>query len=64
MKEGKKGGVDGIETAMLKRLGRTAKERWLSIFNKSWEEGVCPDTVEEGHHHTNFEDRKGPEGEG
>ncbi|MEL7306976.1 MAG: reverse transcriptase domain-containing protein [Pseudomonadota bacterium] len=41
LEEGKKGGADGVEAAMMKRLGEKAKERWLQIFNLSWNEGRC-----------------------
>ena len=39
--EKKKGGPDGIEAAMMKRLGEEAKREWLAIFNHSWNEGRC-----------------------
>jgi hypothetical protein len=42
MKEKKKGGVDGVEAAMVKRLPREALEVWLHTFNMCWWEGTCP----------------------
>jgi hypothetical protein len=42
MGEGKKGGADGVETAMLKRLPKESLEAWLKVFNDSWKEGICP----------------------
>ena len=41
MEEKKKGGVDEIEVAMLKRQGKKMMEVWRKIFNKSWVEGRC-----------------------
>lgn len=41
LNEWRKGGDDGVETAMLKRMGEGAKKMWLRIFNISWAEGRC-----------------------
>ena len=40
MDERKKGGVDEVEVAMLKRLGMKMMELWRKIFNKSMTEGL------------------------
>ena len=42
MEEGKKGGTDEVETAMLTRMPEGLRRRWLEVYNESWRKGRTP----------------------
>ena len=42
IKTGKAAGVDLVSNQMLRQLSPLAKERLLTLYNKSWELGICP----------------------
>jgi hypothetical protein len=37
-------GPDGLAPRFLKNLGEVSRRFMLDTFNKSWKEGVCPQT--------------------
>ena len=42
MEEGKKGGPDLVEAALLTRMPDSLRKRWLEIFNECWDQGRTP----------------------
>ena len=42
IKTGKAAGIDLVSNEMLKQLSPLAKEKLLTLFNKSWIKGICP----------------------